>query len=131
MFTNKLSLGSQSQLMKFNLSSSSELVESIMIKNHFQIKIILHKKETGSSESNFLKFAPLLHFLPSLQENVCFAIIWRQFLIAKMSLNEEKQEIWISSTHPYRKTECKLHEGRGGFWVGLFSFGICLVQLNH
>lgn len=36
-----------------------------------------------------------------------------------MSLNEEKQEIRISSTHPYTKTECKLHEGRDCLWVGL------------
>lgn len=62
----------------------------------------------------FKSLLPLLHFLSSFQERMlALQLIRKKLLVHQKSLNVEKQETFISSTHPHKKTECKLQEDRG------------------
>lgn len=69
-----------------------------------------------SQTSKICPFAAF--FYQVFRKMFALQVIWKQFLTDK-NVTEEKQEIGISSTHPYTKTECKLQEGRGCLWTGL------------
>ena len=52
----------------------------------------------------FKSLLPLLHFLSSFQERMLtLQLIRKKLLVDQKSLNVEKQEMFISSTHPHKK----------------------------